>query len=101
MILCLYVYDIIIFGTNINVIKEVKDFLSSNFGMKDLGVVVVIFNIKLLRDGENYGVTLMQSHYEEKVLGRYGYSDYKPAPTSYGPSMLLSKNRRIAWDQMR
>jgi hypothetical protein len=28
VILCFYVYDILIFGTNINVIKEVKDFLS-------------------------------------------------------------------------
>jgi hypothetical protein len=28
VILCLYVDDILIFGTNLNVIKEVKDFLS-------------------------------------------------------------------------
>ena len=37
VILCLYMDDILIFGNNINVIKEVKDFLSSNFEMKDLG----------------------------------------------------------------
>ena len=37
VILCLYMDDILIFGNNINVIEEVKEFLSSNFKMKDLG----------------------------------------------------------------
>ena len=59
VILCLYVDDMLIFGNNVNVIKEVKDFLSSNFEMKDLGVVDVIINIKLLRKG-NGGVILVQ-----------------------------------------
>jgi hypothetical protein len=49
VILCLFVDDILIFGNNINVIKELKDFLSSNFKMKDLGETDVILNIKLLR----------------------------------------------------
>jgi hypothetical protein len=90
--------DILIFGNNVNVIKEVKDFLSSNFEIKDLGEANVILNIKLLRE-ENSGVTLVQSHYVEKVLSRFTYSDYTPSPTY--PSMLLKKNRRIARDQLR
>ena len=61
VILCLYVDDILIFGNNTNVIKEVKDFLSSNFEMKDLGEANVILNIKLLREEENGGVTLVQT----------------------------------------
>jgi hypothetical protein len=65
---------------NINVIKEVKDFLSNNFEMKDLGEADVILNIKLLRE-KNGGVTLVQSHYVEKVLNRFGYSEYTPSPT--------------------
>ena len=59
VILCLYVDDILIFGNDINVIKEVKNFLSSNFEMKDLGEADVILNIKLLRKG-NGGVILVQ-----------------------------------------
>jgi hypothetical protein len=51
-ILCLYVDDILIFGTNLNVIKEVKEFLSKNFEMKDLGDADVILNIKLVREGD-------------------------------------------------
>ena len=100
VILCLYVDDILIFGTNLNLIKEVNDFLSNNFEMKDLGVADVILNIKLQREG-NGGVTLLQSHYVEKVLTRFGYSDCQPAPTPYDPSVLLRKNRRIARDQLR
>ena len=58
IILCLYVDDILIFGTKLDLIKEVKDFLSRCFEMKDLGVADVILNIKLLRD-ENGGITLL------------------------------------------
>ena len=100
MILYLYVDDILIFRNNIIVIKEVKDFLSSNFEMKDLGEANVILNIKLPREG-NGGVTLVQSHYVEKVLSHFGYSDCTPAPTPYDPSVLLRKNQRIARDQLR
>ena len=46
VILCLYVDDILIFGTSLNLIKEVKDFLSERFEMKDLWEVDVILNIK-------------------------------------------------------
>ena len=67
MILCLYVDDILIFGTSLNVIKEVKDFLSQSFQMKDLGEADVILNIKLVKES-NGGVILTQSHYVEKVL---------------------------------
>ena len=88
VILCLYVDVILIFGTKLDLIKEVKDFLSRCFEMKDLGVADVILNIKLLRD-ENGGITLLQSHYVEKVLSRFGYSDCTPSPTPYDASVLL------------
>jgi hypothetical protein len=100
VILCLYVDEILIFGSSFKVIEEVKKFLSSNFEMKDLGEADVFLNIKLLREGDG-GVTLLQSHYMEKVLSRFGFSDCQPAPTPYDPSVLLRKNQRIAWDQLR
>ena len=65
-----------------------KDFLIQNFEMKDLGVADVILNIKLLRGGDG-GITLLQSHYVEKVLDHVGYSDCKPSPTPYDPSVLI------------
>jgi hypothetical protein len=100
VILCMYVDDILILGMSLDVIKETKDFLSNNFEMKDLGEVDVILNIKLLREG-NGGVTLVQTHYVQKVLSRFGYSECEPAPTPYDPSKLLKKKQRIARDQLR
>jgi hypothetical protein len=50
--LCLYVDDILIFRSNLNVIEEVKNLISSNFEMKDLGEHDVILNIKLVREGD-------------------------------------------------
>jgi hypothetical protein len=60
VILCLYVDDILIFGMSLELIKEVKDFLSQKFEMKDLGEADVILNIKLIK-GENGGVTVTDS----------------------------------------
>jgi hypothetical protein len=68
--------------------------------MKDLGVADVILNIKLLKDDDG-GITLLQSHYVEKILSRFGYSDCKSSPTPYDPSVIIRKNKRVARDQLR
>nr|AAP54028.1 retrotransposon protein, putative, Ty1-copia subclass [Oryza sativa Japonica Group] len=81
VILCLYVDDILIFGTSLNVIEEVKDYLSKNFEMKDLGEADVILNIKLQR-GDEGGITLVQSHYVDKALERV--MRYLKGTMSYG-----------------
>jgi hypothetical protein len=52
VILCLYVNDILIFGTSLDVINEVKTLLCQNFDVKDLGEADVTLNIKLIK-GEN------------------------------------------------
>ncbi|WVZ59956.1 hypothetical protein U9M48_010037 [Paspalum notatum var. saurae] len=77
----------------IDVINEVKPFLSTKFDMKDLGEADVILNIKLIKDES--GITLSQTHYVEKVLSWFGYIDSEPSPTPYDPSVTLKKNKRI------
>jgi hypothetical protein len=99
IILCLYVDNILIFGTNIDIINEVKSFLSKSFNMKDLGEADVILNIKLIK--EDSEITLSQSHYVVKVLSRFGFMDSKSSPTPYDPSVTLRKNKKIARDQLR
>jgi hypothetical protein len=54
--------------------------------MKYLGEADVMWSIKLLR-GDNNGITLVQSHYVEKVLTRFGYAECKYSPTPYGLSV--------------
>ena len=78
-------------------IKEVKEFLSQSFEMKDLGEANVILNIKLVKES-NGGMILTQSHYVEKVLNRFGYSDYKTVSTPFDASLILRKNKRIIRD---
>ncbi|WVZ53539.1 hypothetical protein U9M48_004466 [Paspalum notatum var. saurae] len=99
VILCLYVDDILIFGTDIDVINEIKSFLSTKFDMKDLGEADMILNIKLIKDES--GITLSQTHYVEKVLSQFGYIDSKPSPTPYDPSVTLKKNKRIGVNQLK
>jgi hypothetical protein len=61
-------------GTSLDVIKETKDILSNNFEMKDLEEANVILNIKQPRERDG-GITFTQSHYVEKVLSSFGFSD--------------------------
>jgi hypothetical protein len=96
VMLCLYVDDILIFGTNMKVIHEVKSFLSKSFDMKDLGEADVILNIKLIKNES--GITLSQSHYVEKILSRFGFIDGKSSPTPYDPSVILCKNKNEPTD---
>jgi hypothetical protein len=69
------------------VIYEVKSFLSKSFDMKDLGEADVILNIKLIKNGS--GITLSQYHYVEKILSRFGFIYGKCSPIPYDPSVIL------------
>ena len=60
VILCLYVDDILIFGTTLELILKIKDYLSKNFDMKDLGLADMILGIKITRDAR--GISLSLSH---------------------------------------
>ena len=64
VILCLYVDELLIFGTSHNVVHDTKCFLASKFDMKILVGANVILGIKILRD--NDCSVLSQSHYVEK-----------------------------------
>ena len=89
-IICLYVDDLFIFGSNIQTINEVKSLLCNNFDMKDLGEASVILGIKITRSEQ--GISLDQSHYVEKILKKYNYFDCKLGCTPYDPSVKLFKN---------
>nr|GEY52524.1 zinc finger, CCHC-type [Tanacetum cinerariifolium] len=69
VILCLYVDDMLIFGTDQNQVDETKKFFSSRFSMKDMGEADVILGIKIKH--ENKGIGITQSHYIEKILKKF------------------------------
>ena len=49
IIICLYVDDMLIIGSNQNMIKSTKQILNKRFDMKDMGVADVIVEMKLLK----------------------------------------------------
>ena len=50
VIMTLYFDDILIAGNNVEYLKDIKSWLSSNFEMKDMGDVVYILGVKISRD---------------------------------------------------
>ena len=48
--LILYVDDVLLIGNSVSLLKEVKDWLSNKFSMKDLGEEAYILVIKIYRD---------------------------------------------------
>ncbi|KAL4025371.1 hypothetical protein IC575_013760 [Cucumis melo] len=80
----------LIFGSNLHIINDVKPMLNANFDMKDLCEADVILGIKITRTES--GIFLDQSHYIEKILEKYNYFDNKPACTPYDFSVKLFKN---------
>jgi hypothetical protein len=59
----------------------------------------VILNIKLNKNKS--GITLLQSHYVEKILSQFGFIDGKSSPTPYDPSVILRKNKNEPTDQLK
>ena len=90
VILCLYVDDILIFGSDIQIINDIKHFLSQNFDMKDLGQADLILNTKIMKNENGY--VLSQSHYIEKILKNFYNPNCQPVSTPYDPNVHLKKN---------
>ena len=67
IILCLYVDDMLVAGSNMDHIKGLKRQLAHEFSMKDLGAEKQILGMKICRDRKNITLTLSQADYVEKV----------------------------------
>ncbi|CAL9233327.1 unnamed protein product [Arabidopsis halleri] len=91
VIICLYVDDMLILGTSLEIVCDTKVFLSSKFDMKDLGEADVILGIKVVKTDS--GFSLNQSHYIEKILKKFGYWDEPSAKSPYDSSLHLCQNR--------
>ncbi|GJY29456.1 retrotransposon protein, putative, ty1-copia subclass, partial [Tanacetum coccineum] len=79
VILCLYVDDMLIVGSNDKIIRSTKDMLKSNFDMKDMGLADVILGIKIIRTQN--GLVLSQAHYVDKILNTHNAGDSGQART--------------------
>ena len=98
VILCLYVDDMLIVGSNDKMIQSTKNMLNARFDMKDMGLADVILGVKITR-AEN-GLTLSQTHYVDKILEKFNSGDSSIARTPIDTSHHLSKNRGEGVEQM-
>nr|KYP60061.1 Retrovirus-related Pol polyprotein from transposon TNT 1-94 [Cajanus cajan] len=53
VIICLYVDEMLIFGTCDDIVFKTKSFLASKFDMKDMGGASVILGVKVVRKGDS------------------------------------------------
>jgi hypothetical protein len=78
--LILYVDDILLASSNVNLLLEMKKFLSLNFDMKDLGEASFVLGIEIHRDKRKGILGLSQNEYLKKVLKKYSMHGCKPSP---------------------
>ena len=97
VIICLYVDDILIMGSNNEIIKTTKEMFNNKFDMKDLGVADVIVAIKISKTSD--GLLLSQSHYIEKILNKFKQNDNSPMRTLVDVNLHLSKNNSKSLSQ--
>ncbi|GKB54982.1 zinc finger, CCHC-type containing protein [Tanacetum coccineum] len=98
VILCLYVDDMLIVGSNDKIIRSNKDRFKSKFDMKDMGLADVILGINIIRT-EN-GLVLNQAHYVDKILNTHNVGDFDQARIPIDTSLHLSKNRGLGVAQL-
>ncbi len=91
VIISLYVDDMLIFGTTLEIVEHTKSFLSSQFDMKDLGEASVILGVKIIR--KESCLMLSQEHYVEKLLMKFNYFEVTPVSTPYDANTQLKKNK--------
>ncbi|GKB56139.1 zinc finger, CCHC-type containing protein [Tanacetum coccineum] len=98
VIICLYVDDMLIFGTDQVQVDLTKKFLSSRFSMKDMGEADVILGIRIKH--ESNGIAISQSRYIKKVLKKFNYFDCTPVSTLMDTCEKLMPNNGHAVSQL-
>ncbi|KAL0332967.1 UNVERIFIED_CONTAM: Retrovirus-related Pol polyprotein from transposon TNT 1-94 [Sesamum calycinum] len=83
--------DMLIMGSNRDIILTTKKMLTKHFDMKDMGLADVILRIKISKTSD--GLALSQSHYVETILRKFKAYDSPPAKTPVDLNLHLAKNK--------
>ena len=99
IILLLYVDDMLIAGSSIEEINNLKKQLSKQFAMKDLGPAKQILGMRITRDRANGTLKLSQTEYVKKILSRFSMDEAKPVSTPLGSHFRLTKDQSPKTEQ--
>ena len=99
--LVLYVDDILLATNDKGLLYEVKQFLSKNFDMKDMGEASYVIGIKIHRERSRGILGLSQETYINKVLERFNMKNCSPsvAPILMGDRFDLNQCPKNDFEQ--
>lgn len=81
LVVVLYVDDLIIAGSNKQIVDDFKQAIAERFQMKDLGELKWILGMSIKRNRQDRTLEVSQGVYIERMLERYGMADCKPVAT--------------------
>ena len=91
MIVIIYVDDLVILSSDVDMINELKACLECQFKMSDLGELHFFLGVLFERNRRSRTITMHQRSYIESVLERFGMADCKPIATPLNAKTSLPK----------
>ena len=91
--LVLYVDDVLLASSDLNLLHETKQHLSKTFDMKDLGKASFVLGIEIHRDRSRGTLGLSQNAYIDRVLKRFDMQSCKPGDVPIVKGDVLSKDK--------
>ncbi|GAU31071.1 hypothetical protein TSUD_322080 [Trifolium subterraneum] len=90
IVMCLYVDDLLITGSNDKYISEFKSDLKREFEMTDLGHMTYFLGIEFLRTDQ--GILMLQTRYAKEILKKFEMDKCNSALSPAEPRLQLSKS---------
>lgn len=91
--LLLYVDDIIIVSDRLELVDRIKQQLSNQFEMSDMGELKLFLGLKVDRDLSGGTMKISQPKYIADLLQRFGMSDCKPVATPWELNLKLESRK--------
>jgi transposase InsO family protein len=99
IIVAIYVDDLLIFGKQLDLIRELEAELKASFSMTDLGPCAYYLGIEVIRDREQGTITLCQTEYIKRVLETFGMADCRPVATPLEKGAQFVQNEGQATEE--
>ena len=98
-IVILYVDDMLIASNDIKKLREIKNHLSREFQMKDLGEPKNFLGMNIQRNRDQRQIIIHQADYTEKILERFKMHECKPQNTPMVTRQVENRNKKTRMSQ--